>query len=40
VEKLVKHRLLWSAHLNPVTSTIQGMLKDLSGKTTRALDLV
>ena len=40
MEKLVKHRLLWSAHLNPVTSTIQGMLKDLSGKTTRALDLV
>jgi hypothetical protein len=32
VEKLIKHRLLWSAHLNPLTSTIQGMLKDLSGK--------
>ncbi|CAB3997684.1 Hypothetical predicted protein [Paramuricea clavata] len=40
VEKLIKHRLLWSAHLNPLTSTIQGMLKDLSGSCCHSLQLV
>ncbi|XP_028392294.1 protein virilizer homolog isoform X2 [Dendronephthya gigantea] len=40
VEKLIKHRLLWSAHLNPLTSTIQRMLKDLSGSCCHSLQLV
>ncbi|XP_046843744.1 protein virilizer homolog [Xenia sp. Carnegie-2017] len=40
VEKLVKHRIIWSAHLNPLTSTIQGMLRDFSGSCCHSLQLV
>ena len=29
---VMNHRRLWSAHLNPLSTELQGILKDLAGR--------
>ena len=36
--QVMNHRRLWSAHLNPLSTELQGILKDLAG-TVRKLDM-
>lgn len=31
--QVMNHRRLWSAHLNPLSTELQGILKDLAGTT-------
>ena len=31
--QVMNHRRLWSAHLNPLSTELQGILKDLAGRT-------
>jgi len=36
--QVMNHRRLWSAHLNPLSTELQGILKDLAGRTLRQMN--